>query len=243
MSGSHSPLWYLARTRPPNIGKWAKMVVFRVIPHLARVLEVKFINIFSKSFEPQLPWCITLLKDMLNYNTIFRPNRVHLATVVHHVTETPYHQQGPPGDPFLPLTNDIAFPRNIASAETVYPGLNKSYNRHMIVLFCPSVRNAHSTHLKFKMETYTPKRVFLKLQISKIDFFCCCRFFYQREKKLTGLNNPTCTKIRIAYQNIPSSSILINKLNLNCNSIRVTHVFLRITLNIVLTDRTMHWTV
>ena len=34
------------RTRPPNIGKWAKMEVFRVIPHLARALEVKFINIF-----------------------------------------------------------------------------------------------------------------------------------------------------------------------------------------------------
>jgi hypothetical protein len=33
---------------------------------------------------------------------------------------------GPPEDPFLPLTNDIAFPRNITSAKTVYPGLNKS---------------------------------------------------------------------------------------------------------------------
>ena len=71
-----------------------------------------------------------------------------------------YQVQGPPGDPFLPLTNDIAFPRNITSAKTVYPGLSKSYNRHMTVLFCPSVRNAHSTHLKFKTVTYTPKRVF-----------------------------------------------------------------------------------
>ena len=72
--------------------------------------------------------------------------------------------QGPPEDPFLPLTNDIAFPRNITSAKTVYHGLNKSYSRNMILLFCLSVRNAHSTHLKFKTETYTPKRVFLKLQ-------------------------------------------------------------------------------
>ena len=73
-------------------------------------------------------------------------------------------QQGPPEDPFLPLTNDIAFPKNITSAKMVYPSLNKSYNRHMILLFCPSVPNAHSTHLKFKTETCTPKRVFLKLQ-------------------------------------------------------------------------------
>ena len=67
--------------------------------------------------------------------------------------------QGPPGDPFLPLTNDKAFFRNITSAKTVYPGLNKSYNRHMIVFFCPSVRNGYSTHLKLKTETYGPKHV------------------------------------------------------------------------------------
>ena len=79
------------------------------------------------------------------------------------------HHQGPPGDPFLPLTNDIAFPRNVTSAKTVYPGLNKSYNRHMIVPFCPSVRNAHSTHLKFKTETYTPKRVSYNCKTRKID--------------------------------------------------------------------------
>ena len=74
-----------------------------------------------------------------------------------HLQQDPH--QGPPEDPFLPLTNDIVFPRNMKSAKTVYPGLNKSYNRHMIVLFCPSIRNTHSTHLKFKTETYTPKRV------------------------------------------------------------------------------------
>ena len=37
-------------TIPPNIAKWAKIDVFRGIAQLALALEVKFINIFSKSF-------------------------------------------------------------------------------------------------------------------------------------------------------------------------------------------------